>query len=170
MFICDQVSNADYALLVFKEKDKISAVPLYAFSIPEKLECVGSPKFQGTYTTSDANIIDDKALEKLKFDLLKFCSSNEGSAISKSERDIYENKINSLLDTISSKHADLIKAVRDYRELEQKYTATLNKYNAVMEIVNKFTDFIIIDDEESSKEIEDYDDYDDEEGWETIYP
>ena len=64
----------------------------------------------------------------------------------------------------------MIKAVRDYRELEQKYTATLNKYNAVMEIVNKFTDFIIIDDEESSKEIEDYDDYDDEEGWETIYP
>ena len=39
-----------------------------------------------------------------------------------------------------------------------------------MDIVNKFTDFIIIDkdNKEASDKIEDYDDFND--GWETIYP
>lgn len=174
MFICDWLSGAEYALIVFKDKEGINVLPLDALSIPKVVgvTMLNSPKYKGSYVTS-AIINEDEALEKLKEDLKlnkPTQSPCESTAVSQGERDIYENKINSLLDNLSHKQAELTATVRDYKDLDKKYNELEFKYNALMDIVNKFTDFIIIDEDnkEASDEIEDYDDVDNE--WETIYP
>ena len=175
MFICDWLSGAEYALILFKEKEGIKVLPLDGISVPEVIGVTNSnsPKYKGVYVTS-AIIDEDTALEKLKQDLKlnePTQTPREDTAISQGERDIYENKINSLLDNLSHKQAELTATVRDYKDLNKKYSELEFKYNALMNIVNKFTDFIIVDkedEEEASGEIEDYDDFANK--WETIYP
>lgn len=182
MFISEWMTNSEYATIVFKFADgDLKAIPLKAITVPDKTTDENSTQslWEGSYITSN-DVENEQVLNKIYRDLKEY---NDTTDVSESKPKVltadnqtdryFDNRINSLLDSLSKKEAERLCAVKNYKALEAdykmlqdkydnlyaKYETLINSINYIKIALDKFN--LDNDIEEGYEEIEDYDDYND---------